>query len=107
MGWSWSLRWMKPRSSKTTSGASAEEDYYRFTCSLNTDYNNGRLQVGLFVMYEPLGAWMTSASVTLLRGPWYTKLAQSAFLGNKTAAAGAFAPAIGSSELTLTIGYNF
>ncbi|MBT3311358.1 MAG: hypothetical protein HN737_12185 [Desulfobacterales bacterium] len=92
---------------EATSGNAAEEDYYRFTASLSTDYDHGSVPVSIFVMYEPVGVLYTSIGISKIMGPWYFKLAQSAVFGNKTAAAGAFSTLIGSSELTFTAGYNF
>lgn len=96
-----------------------EDDNYRLTGFLYTDYWHGRIHPEIFFMYDPEGVWMTSASVKYSRdGKLFFKLSQISFWGNSGNQGGDM---IGGaytdftqpadltivSELSFRVGYNW
>jgi len=87
-----------------------EEDNYRFTAFLYTDYMHGWIHPELFIMYDTEDVWMTMASVTITKDmKLYYKLTQISFWGDGDAISPFTQPVdlTGTSEISFRVGYNW
>ncbi len=87
-----------------------EEDQFRLTGYVYTDYWHGRIHPELFVMYDPEGTFMTMASVKYTKdGKLFYKLTQMSFWGDDDAISSFTQPVdlTATSEISFRIGYNW
>ena len=95
-----------------------EDDNYRLTGFLWTDYLHGQIHPEIFFMYDPEGVWMTMASVRYSKdGKLFYKLTQMSFWGNRGPTEGVVDGGtsdfnqpfdlIPVSEVSFRVGYNW
>ena len=87
-----------------------EEDNYRATLFVWTDYMNGKVHPEMFIMYDFENVWMTMMSVKYSRdGKFFTKLTQMSFWGDSDAISPFTQPVnlINTSEFSIRFGYQW
>ncbi len=87
-----------------------EEDNYRLTCFIWSDFWYGRIHPEIFCMYDFENVLMTMASVKYTYdGKWFYKLTQMSFWGDSDAISPFTQPVnlINTSELSFRVGYEW
>ena len=87
-----------------------EEDNYRLTCFIWSDFWYGRIHPEIFCMYDFEHVLMTMASVKYTYdGKWFYKLTQMSFWGDSDAISPFTQPVnlINTSELSFRVGYEW
>jgi len=87
-----------------------EEDNFRISLFLVTDFYHGWIHPEIFIMYDPEGTWVTNASVKYSsNGKLYYKLTQMSFWGDGDATSPFTQPVdlTCTSEISFRVGYNW
>ncbi|MGV8075037.1 MAG: DUF1302 family protein [Syntrophobacteraceae bacterium] len=85
------------------------QDDVKLTLLLMTDYWHGKITPQIFLMYDTIGAWMTTCGVNYtINNHWYANITQMSFWRGHAEGRGDFAPkAPWASEINFKIGFQW